>query len=199
MFFVTRFDNWEAHNPDIIGIDQVTSCQYEVKEHKEELYQKTPDGKRVSFNPPRYEFEYSFHITILVDSPWFNEIEFELSDDRPDHRHSDAYRMLERQANEICAALDPERRRKAEEHAKLKDALLQTLEQKKAAAAPAADGWYCPECGKHNTGNFCDNCGTKRPGGKYRCDKCGWVPDDPAHPPKFCPQCGDPFTEADRK
>lgn len=27
----------------------------------------------------------------------------------------------------------------------------------------ADNGWYCPECGKHNTTEFCDECGTKKP------------------------------------
>lgn len=31
-------------------------------------------------------------------------------------------------------------------------------------SAPAAGGWTCPECGKTgNTGNFCDDCGAKKP------------------------------------
>ena len=62
------------------------------------------------------------------------------------------------------------------------------------------DGWKC-SCGTLNKGKFCENCGAKKPDGVplYRCDKCGWEPEDPAHPPKFCPECGDPFDESDRK
>lgn len=62
------------------------------------------------------------------------------------------------------------------------------------------DGWTC-SCGALNKGKFCQNCGKKKPEGAplYRCDKCGWEPEDPTHPPKFCPECGDPFDENDIK
>lgn len=59
-------------------------------------------------------------------------------------------------------------------------------------------GWSCP-CGAVNKGKFCPECGSKKPEGvpQYRCDKCGWEPEDMAHPPKFCPECGDPFDDGD--
>ncbi len=68
------------------------------------------------------------------------------------------------------------------------------------APKPANDGWTCA-CGTLNKGKFCQNCGAKKPEGTpvYRCDKCGWEPEDPAHPPKFCPECGDLFDENDRR
>ena len=68
-------------------------------------------------------------------------------------------------------------------------------------AKPAEAGWYCTECGAFNKGKFCAECGAKRPSGAkiYRCDKCGWEPEDPTKPPKFCPECGDPFDENDAK
>ncbi len=64
---------------------------------------------------------------------------------------------------------------------------------------PAEAGWTC-SCGTVNQGKFCVECGSPKPAGApiYRCDKCGWEPEDPAHPPKFCPECGDVFDENDR-
>ena len=65
---------------------------------------------------------------------------------------------------------------------------------------PAPQGsWKC-SCGSVNQGKFCMNCGAKKPEGAplYKCDKCGWTPEDPHNPPKFCMNCGDVFDDSDK-
>lgn len=68
------------------------------------------------------------------------------------------------------------------------------------APKPAEDGWKC-NCGAVNKGKFCPECGSAKPANEplYKCDKCGWEPEDPKNPPKFCPECGDAFDENDAK
>ena len=63
---------------------------------------------------------------------------------------------------------------------------------------PADDGWTC-SCGAVNKGKFCAECGAKKPAGvpQYKCDKCGWEPEKGSTPPRFCPECGDPFDNGD--
>ena len=104
-------------------------------------------------------------------------------------------------------------------------ALFQMGQQQKEAQQTVANAWKCPQCGATATGNFCTECGTKKPApagswtcscgavnngkfctqcGKkkpeaanYRCSRCGFTPEDPANPPKFCPECGNRFEEKD--
>ena len=67
-------------------------------------------------------------------------------------------------------------------------------------AKPADPGFWTCGCGAKNKGRFCSECGAPKPADAplYKCDKCGWEPEDPHNPPKFCPNCGDPFDEADK-
>ena len=209
-FFVTPLANWRDGNPDVISFSQVVDVQTEVTEHRTEEYHRDREGHQVSFNPPRYRYSYEFVTTIHVDSPWFNRIRFELTGERPERIGSDEYRYYEQQANALRAVLMAKPAPQVTKPAmNLADALSQAINQVAGAAvtaaataktaAPAADGQWICACGAQNAGNFCTNCGAKRPEQKkvYRCDKCGWTPDDPTNPPRFCPNCGDPFNAAD--
>ena len=197
-FFVTAHSNYLSANPDVISVSQVIDCKVNVKESRQELYHNDREGRRVPYNPPRYKSEYRFFVTIHVDSPYFNEIEFELSDARPDSPLSDAYRAYEQEARALQDALNPAnyapRQAGPQASAVFQNLAAQVARAAGAAgAAPKAEGktWKCA-CGSVNQGNFCGVCGRKRPV-VYRCDKCGWMPQDQNNLPKFCPQCGDPF------
>ena len=67
----------------------------------------------------------------------------------------------------------------------------ETAEEVKVAE-PTPVEWICTSCGKKNDGNFCTNCGAKRPEVPH-CKNCGYTPKDPTDLPNFCPQCGTKF------
>ena len=206
VFAATYARDWRGANPDLIAFSQVMACDLNVIEHKEEQYREV-NGKRESYNPPRYTYEYEFQMEFDVDSPWFHGFTMELSGERPTKKTDELYRKYEQLAFEIQDTLMPGAYVREEKEPEKPTPVVVNMPkpakpplhqaQVKPAAAPSQ--WQC-KCGAMNTGRFCTNCGTPRPSVfvRYRCNKCGWVPDDPSNPPNFCPRCGDAFDQRDR-
>lgn len=212
-FFVTSTKNYMAANPDVISVAQVIGVQPTIHEDRTELYHHDREGRRVPYNPRRYQVEYRFNVKILVNAPFFNEISFEFSSDHPDSPISSLYRTLEAEIAELQDRLTPSNYVSFAPTAMMSaaaqsvvepvvnvipepvvEAVPQPIANPQPAAAP--NTWFCANCGQQNSGKFCTNCGTKKPVLR-RCDKCGWMPEDQNKLPKFCPNCGDPFNEED--
>ena len=212
-FFVTRESNYMAHNPDVFSVSQVLGVRPTVHENRTELYHHDREGRRVPYTPRRYRMDYRFSVIIDLNAPFCTRIEFDLSGDRPDSPHSMLFHELEAECADLQNYLNPANYAGFAPTAMVagsapaaaeasRPAPVAPSKPRQAAKAPIEiepalepGQWKC-ECGSVNSGKFCTNCGAKKPA-SYRCDKCGWMPDDPTTPPKFCPNCGDPFNEED--
>ncbi|MDT2808563.1 SPFH domain-containing protein [Vagococcus lutrae] len=72
-------------------------------------------------------------------------------------------------------------------------------EQAAQQASSGQDEWRCPNDQTLNTGKFCSECGEARPtattaGIKMRCSACQEIVTITDVMPKFCPECGKPFS-----
>ena len=162
-FMVTSARRLEEANPDVLDFADVTGCRMDVNESRTELKHPGPDGKQVSYNPPRYEYSYDIDVIISVNNPYFNEMRFRLnpssiqidtssgrlfgSANRPDPERSMEYRNYCRMAEEIIQALTQVRE--------------QVRETAAAAAAPKT-AVTCPYCGATTTpdaSGCCEFCG----------------------------------------
>jgi len=206
-FFATRSTNWKDANPDIIAFTQVSGVDIDVIEDKEEIFDEDKEGNKKSYFPQRFEYSYKFEATIRVNSPWFDEITVDLSNgDYPDTRLCEQYHELEKELYELKSVLTGVVVEAPQQQ--ILDGIQQVVSTFINAAGgtitvtdtTASGSWKC-SCGAVNSGNFCPNCGTKRPvvASVIRCDKCGWMTEDVNNPPRFCPNCGDPINIADVK
>lgn len=162
-FIVTSASNWRSVNPDLISISQVTGVNTDIHENKNELYYEDEEGHRRSYTPRRYKCDYEFNVTILVDSPWFDKIDLELSEgNRPDSPYTDLYRHYEEQMHTLSNSLNGVRSTYGQSNfaASATSTASKTREQELMEDAIKDCSWFCKSCGIANSGTLtCQVCG----------------------------------------
>lgn len=155
-FIVTSASNWRNANPDLISFSQVTGVNTDIRENKTELYYKDEEGKRRSYMPRRYECDYEFNMTILVNSPWFDKIELELSyGNRPDSPYTDLYRHYEEQMHTLSGIL-----RSSVQGDPAVPSADKTREQEIMEGVIRGSTWVCKTCSFINHDTLtCRECG----------------------------------------
>ena len=78
-FMVTDKANLREANPDVLDIASVTSAKLEINDFRHEEKMKGPDGKDVSYNPPRYRYDYDFYVKVTLNHPYVDDMRFKLN------------------------------------------------------------------------------------------------------------------------
>lgn len=146
-FIITSAGKWQETNPDVMDYSQVTGCDIETKESKTEIKKENDDGTKTSYNPPRYDIDYEIWVTVHVNSPYFNEIEFKTHSGDIDRKDSAEFASAEQMAQDIRSALTEVR---------------QAVRDDVAAANTPKMAVTCPHC---NASTIPDASG--------RCEYCG--------------------------
>ena len=139
--------NWAAKNPDIIDFTQVTGCTVDVEEYQNEVFRTNKKGETVSYNPPRYTYEYDVSCLLEVNHPYFSQIKIAINDSRIEDRKSLEFENCNKIANEIKRVITNTKR--------------EIRKQEEAAAAPK-QAVVCPSCGATTTpdeNGCCEYCG----------------------------------------
>ena len=185
-FVISRYSDFRKGNPDIIPLDTVTAVDLEIKENRTEVMDTDSEGKKVSYDPKRYSYSYDFYNTIYVRNEWFDDIRFEVTDNRTEATSivGKEYKFLEKAGKEMQNALMPEKYPLEEEKE-------ETAAQTAVSQGYVQTGkWRC-QCGTINeaSSRFCSACGKARPveAKTWKCPNCGHTNAEDA---KFCSSCG---------
>lgn len=180
VFLVTAARDLAEANPDVLAFSDVTGCDLDIDESRTELKREDAQGNKVSYQPPRYVYRYTFRVIIHVRNPYFDEIRFplnsrsvEVESQAPQHMAATGVgRFLSGAAMGIDPSFSVEYRHYKQMGEDIRDALLQVRQQAReataasaAAEAQLASPWACTACGAQNSGGkFCEFCGAPRPG-----------------------------------
>ena len=92
-------------NPDIVDLSQIISCKLDVQQNREEEQYRDKDGNLQDYVPPRYKYSYDYAIKLAVSSPWFDDMDFDLSSSAIDEQERQQIMEMENTGNQIVAAL----------------------------------------------------------------------------------------------
>lgn len=179
VFMVTSARNLAEANPDVLDFSDVTGCLLDIDEERTELMREDKDGNEVSYNPPRFTYDYDFYITIQVRCPYFDEIRFQLNDSTVEIEQAAGSRIGQTSSARndggisptggMGGSFNPERnmeyRRYKEMGEEIREALLQIrqeVREKALAAAAPRTAVTCPYCGATTTpddAGCCEFCG----------------------------------------
>ena len=207
-FTVTRARDLADANPDILDYTALTGCRVDIDESRTEQKREGPDGKEVSYNPPRYEYSYDFEVIISVNNPYFDKMKFRLNNSsvyiepqntmnqrpmagRPQSGMTQRPMMGQMNSvgrmNTMAAGFDPESNREYRKYREMDDeiraALLQVMETARGGGA-AQTVPLQQEAPMQQQETFAP---APAAAGPWTCPACGGQNDG-----KFCEYCGAP-------
>ena len=166
-FMVTSARDLAEANPDVLDFSDVTGCNLDIEENRSEIMREDKDGKRVSFNPPRYEYSYDFYITIYVNNPYFDQMRFRVNSNSVEITPMPPRPGMPPMGGGVNPESNTEYRNLKSLGEEIKQALTQVREnvrEKIAEAAAPKTAVTCPCCGATTT-----------PDASGRCEYCGGV------------------------
>ena len=191
-FTVTRARDLADANPDILDFDAITGCRMDIDESRTEVTREGPDGKEISYVPPRYEYSYDFMLTVTVRHPYFDEMRFPLNSSsvyyepqrlplRAPMSHAPDRPPLGRPKPISSGRVDPEDCAEYRKYRQMGEEICQALEQARSGSRETAPSAQEEPAVNESAG------AANAASDAWTCSACGG-----ANHGKFCDYCGSP-------
>lgn len=177
-------------NPDILDLSQVTSCRMDVEQDRTEEQYRDQNGEMRDYVPPRYKYSYKYKMMIGINSPWFDDMDFQLHNFDIDANDRGKIMAVEQIGNQIITALSggnmagnmntgmygqqpgmmnqgmygqqPGMMNQGNYDPRAGVPNQDYSQPVQGNPAAAGGAWVC-SCGASNTGRFCEFCGQPKP------------------------------------